>query len=137
MKFRLRSLFVLTLVVALIIAAISNDRRAMSQVEQMRGIVESTLSDVECLYPECIDREEFRNEFILFSSGNLNWDIEQNNQDVARIKVTWQSRLLSPKNPTITLHPYETDYGRAFTEEFLRLTESKDVEINVETKGDF
>lgn len=132
MKFRLKTLFAITVLVAIVVYAISSDQRALAKVRRMRAAVDSTLGNVERLNNDDIARSEFRSDFVLFSSGTISWELVTDDPMELRIALEWRSRMFFSDGPSVTITPKKSRKSRQFAEELLRDFQRQKLDVSID-----
>lgn len=132
MKFRLKTLFLITLLVAMLVGSVSVSIRTSAEVRRLKEIVDSSLVELDAEQSLHVNKSQHRNDFGLFTSGNIGWDVAIDDQSGAKIQLIWQSRLWFAKRLSISLiHGGKTKENR-FAEEFIRVFQKHrpDVVVN-------
>ena len=109
MKFKLKTIFGVTLLSALVVGSITNDQATLKKVRAIKASVDTVVAEIEAEPDMQVARSEHRFDFVLFSVGKLRWDIEREDQADVSVELTWQSRLLFPQRPSIELISSEAE----------------------------
>lgn len=136
MKYKLKTLFVVTALLALVVASFARDQFAQAEVRRLKEAVNASLSELDWLKSDDIDFSEFRSDFLLFSWGDANWNVELNDPTLPKIVLTWKSRLLFSRSPSVTLEYNKTPRQHKFAGQFLETIKEHEVEITVVKNGD-
>ena len=136
MKFRLKTLFAIIAISALFLASIAKNQGTLREVRRLQEIVNESLADIEDLESVNIDKSEFRDDFVLFSSGVLNWNIIQDGQDEAQIATAWRSVGLFGGAPSISVTHRDTNEGIWIAREFERTIGDRAAEISFQPESE-
>lgn len=131
MRFRLKSIFLLTLLVAMLLGAVLVTIRASARADDLERTVEASLDQLRDKQSLEIDRAQHQHDFGLFSSGTIGWDIRIAERADARIVLKWRSRLWFSESPTIDVFHDGKELGMRFSTAFAEAFQTLEAGLTV------
>lgn len=131
MKIKLKTLFVVTVLAAVVICGVTTTYRTKAEALALRDVVNETLDEATGIKTGRTFKSSFSNDFLIYSSGNLNWVVGLAGASEPEIDISWQAHIVKTKTPTIVISHRDTPEERAFAEEFLRNVASENVDVSV------
>ena len=135
MKFRLKSIFLLTLFVAMLLGCVLVNIRILARAKELKATVEASLDQLSDTQTLAITRGQFQSDFGLFSSGTSGWDIRVGDSSDARIELKWRSRLWFAESPTVDVSADGQPLGKQFTEAFIKTFQAEEKSVAVNEAG--
>ena len=134
MKFKLKTLFLITLIIAVVVGSVTTSLRLMSTVRSLRDTVDRSLAELNADGSLQITKSQYQSDFGVFSDGTSVWDIEMEEKSRARIELKWRSRLWFADEPSITIQESDSAEQQEFADQFIRVfrTHKTDMGIVVE-----
>ncbi|MEC8557058.1 MAG: hypothetical protein VXZ82_18805 [Planctomycetota bacterium] len=131
MKFRLKSIFLLTLFVAMLLGCALVNVRILARASELEATVETSLDQLSDTQALPITRGQYQNDFGLFSSGIACWDIRVGDGSDARIELKWRSRLWFAEGPTVEVSEDGHRCGKRFTKAFIEAFQATEKAVTV------
>lgn len=86
MKIRLKTLFAITVLVAIIAGGVATVLRTKSELKRLGVVVEESLDQIKELKAADIRKSSLSNDFVLMSWGNMKWNVELPDKTQAEVE---------------------------------------------------
>ena len=124
MKIRLKTLFAITVLVAIIVGGVATVLRTKSEVKRLGAVVEESLGQIKGLKTADIRKSSLSNDFVLMSWGNMKWNVELADKTQAEVELAWEAYFYGFRQPTIVLKHGSSQSQQEFAEQLQRIVQA-------------
>ena len=103
MKFKIKTLFAITFLIALLVGSVVRDLSTQREVQRQKEVVEEAVQQLAAFQSVRVNRSEHRNDFVLYSSGRVDWNCVLPDLSSAQVKLSWNSRPIFTEATQLTL----------------------------------